>query len=224
MKRAVALLVALVLLLSSALCLSSCNRSYDEAEVLSAAEELLEGAKMLNSVWYGNGIAHDDFYRNGNYYSADPLHLEKLGFSTIEQLKELTLKVFSARYSEEIFANKLSAIQDDDVIKFMAKYYQEYEDPEQTIPSHIMVYYQVSQKPEDKQLFDDRLVGYDYSTLKVNGVKNETLFLSCDAKVTNADGKEQTVTINFSMFEQEYGWRIDSPCFANYNEYLDKAE
>lgn len=224
MRRGVALILALLLAIGSLLSLTACNnnRSYDEAEVLASAEELLEGAKMLNSVWYGNGISHiDNSYRNGNYYEADPMHLARLGFSSIPELKEKTLEVFTIRYSEEIFGNKLSAIQDDDVVKFTAKYYQVYEDVAETIPLRIMVYYYISQRPEDKQLYDDRLLGYDYSTLKVTGVKKETLHLSVDAKVANADGEEQTVTVSFNMFEEEYGWRIDSPCFANYNEYLD---
>ncbi len=222
MRRIVALIATILMIMSSLLSLASCNRRYNEDEVVEAAEELLEGAKMLNSVWYGNGIAHiDDSYRNGNYYSADPLHLDKLGFTSIPELKEKTLEVFSIRYSEEIFENKLSAIQDDDVVKFTAKYYQVYEDLQETVPLRIMVYYYISMRPEDQQLYDDRLIDYDYSTLKVTGVKKEIVFVSVDARVANADGEQMTVSVKFNMYEEEYGWRIDSPCFANYNEYLD---
>ncbi len=224
MRGALIRLVCILLTVATLISVSSCekNRTYDEAEVKAAAEELLEGAKMLNSVWYGNGIAHiESSYQNGNYYEADPSHLNILGFSTIAELKALTLKVFTERYSEEIFSNKLSAIQDDDVVKFTAKYYQAWEDAEQTIPARIMVYYYISMRPEDKQLFEDRLVGYDYSTITVTGVKKETLYLSVDATVKNKDGEEQTLSVSFSMLEEEYGWRIDSPTFANYNEYID---
>lgn len=224
MRRALISLVSIFLIFASMISLISCesNRTYDEAEVKAAAEELLEGAKMLNSVWYGNGISHiESSYQNGNYYEANPLHLASLGFTTIDELKALTLKSFTKRYSEEIFSNKLSAIQDDDVVKFTAKYYQAWEDAECTIPARIMVYYYISARPEDRQLFEDRLLGYDYSSLAITGVKKETLFLTVNATVTNKDGEEQILSVGFSMFEEEYGWRIDSPTFANYNDYLD---
>ena len=85
----------LVLVVSTS-AFTSCNRSYDEKEVLTAAEELLRKAVMLNEVYYGNGISTKDTgHRNGNYLEADAIHLSRLGFETVEDLKNLTRDVFT---------------------------------------------------------------------------------------------------------------------------------
>ena len=82
-NRIVSLALA-VLMLFSLLYLTSCNRKYDEEEVVSAAKELLKTAEMLNIVYYGSGIEYFDSDEEIGYYrKANPQHLEALGFKTV---------------------------------------------------------------------------------------------------------------------------------------------
>jgi hypothetical protein len=35
------------------------------------------------------------------------------------------------------------------------------------------------------------------------------------------DGKTQTQTLEIGLFEEEYGWRLETPTYATYNEFQD---
>ncbi len=217
MKLGIKLTALLLLLVSLSIpSLTSCNRSYDEEEVIDAAGELLARAEVLNEIYYGRGINYiSSGYVDGNYYEADPMHLSLLGFSTIEELKGLTLKTFTLGYSDEIFATKLSMIEDETGIQYMTRYYQRYDGLEHTEPVCIMVYSKA--KP---QLTSD--IEYDYSSLRIKGVKRQTVTVIVSACVTGAENKSMTVDIELDLIEEDNGWRIDNPCYANYNELADK--
>lgn len=215
MKR----LISVILILSTVvfgLNLTSCNRKYDEEEVKTSLEALLRQAQVLNEVYYGNGIAYmSTGYIEGNYYEADPVHLAVLGFTTIEELKDLTYETFTQGYSSQIFSTKLSMIEDEEGIQEMTRYYQKYDYSNTLTPVCIMVY-----KDAKKTLKSE--IEYDYSSIRITGVKKQTVFASVTAKVTDSDGKSQNVDIKIDLIEEDDGWRIDNPCYANYNESLDK--
>lgn len=216
--RRMSLLLAVVMLMLSASALTSCDRRYDEAEVLSAASKLLKDAEMLNEVYYGRGIQYvDSGYRDGNYYEADLIHLSGLGFSTIKELRDITLSTFTVGYSEQIFSTKLSMIEDETGIQYMTRYYQRYDDAFGSEPVCIMVYSSAPVSLRDE-------ISYDYSTLHVSGVKRQTVFVTVTATVTNSEGKSQTRDITLDLIEEDDGWRIDGPCYANYNADIDRYE
>lgn len=207
------LLVAIVFI--SLFTLSSCNRSYDEDEVIAVTKILLKDAEMLNIVYYGSGIEYFDSEEDkGYYHKANTNHLEKLGFSTIEELQILTEKTFSDEYSSTLYSTVLSSLMDDKTLVSAARYYQVY-DEETGLPTHIMVYsnYNI--------IFKDSLV-YDYDSIRVERSKKEKVYVNVDATVTNSEGKSQSITITVMLIEEDDGWKIDSPTFANYNEYQDR--
>ena len=209
-------LVAILLLAVLVLPLSSCNRSYNEQEVLENAETLLKKAEILNEVYYGKGIDYTTSgFADGYYYEANPIHLDKLGFSTIEELKNLTLETFTNGYANQIFATKLNMIQDETGIQEMTRYYQKYDSINLVTPVCIMVYSKAK-----VMLKDD--ISYDYSTLSVSGVKRETVYVTVEATVVRDNGDSQKVTVKLDLIEEAYGWRIDNPCYVNYNDSLDK--
>ncbi|MBQ7363113.1 MAG: hypothetical protein IJW48_01540 [Clostridia bacterium] len=213
-RKAIALLLVLITL--GACVLISCDRSYDEEEVLASAKELLFQAEILNKVYYGGGINYiSTGYKDGNYYEADPIHLAVLGFTTIDELKNMTLDTFTLGYSEEIFSTKLSMIEDETGIQEMTRYYQKYDGNELSEPVCIMVYSMAK-----RQLTGD--IEYDYSTLRITGVKRQTVYVTVTATVKNSEGKQMTVDIELNLIEEDNGWRIDNPCYANYSELSDK--
>ena len=216
MKSALKRLICLLLTSVALLSLVSCNRRYNEDEVITSAEALLKKAEVLNEIYYGRGIQYiTSGYVDGYYYEADPIHLNSLGFRTIEELKNKTLEVFTYGYAEEIFNTKLSAIEDETGVQQMTRYYQRYDGPNVLAPICIMVY---SKAPV---LFKDKIV-YDYDSLRVMGSKKQTVLVEIDATVTNEEGKSQTVTVNLNLIEEDDGWKIDNPCYANYNDSADK--
>lgn len=215
-NRFISLLLVTVTLVSL-FTLSSCNRSYDEEEIIEVSKILLKDAEMLNIVYYGSGIEYfDDEDEKGYYRKANVNHLEELGFSTIDELKTLTDKTFSKGYSSEIYSTILSSLSTDISIVSPARYYQAY-DEETGAPTHIMVYSNFTPMLKDS-------IVYDYESLRVDGSKKEKVYVKIDATVTNADGKSQTTTVTVALVEEDDGWRIDNPTYANYNEYKDRYD
>ena len=214
--RIISLLLVTVTIVSL-FTLSSCNRKYDEEEIIEVSKILLKDAEMLNIVYYGSGIEYfDDEDEKGYYRKANVNHLEELGFSTIDELKKLTDKTFSVGYSSELYSTILSSLATDISIVSPARYYQAY-DEETGAPTHIMVYSNFTPMLKDS-------IVYDYDSLRVEGSKKEKVYVKIDATVTKADGKSQNTTVTVALVEEDDGWRIDNPTYANYNEYKDRYD
>lgn len=216
-KRKTACIILTLTMLVSLLSFSSCNRKFDEQEVIFNAEKLLKQAEMLNIVYYGSGIEFYDTEDGIGYYrKANEQSLEKLGFKTIDDLKKITEKTFSANYTNTIYSTILSALRDDISVISNARYYQAY-DEKTGEPTHIMVHSKY--EPLLKST-----VNYDYSSLKVNGSKKEKVHLTVNATVTNAEGKTQQAEIIVTLVEEENGWRIDNPTYTNFNASMDRYD
>lgn len=215
--RKILSLTLIAIMLLSLFNFTSCNRSYDEDEVIAATKILLKDAEMLNKVYYGSGIEYFDSDEEKGYYrKANVNHLEKLGFFTIEELMTLTEKTFSDEYSELLYTTILSALNDNTAIVSPARYYQAY-DEKTGLPTHIMVY------SAFEPMFKDSVV-YDYDSIRVERSKKERVHVKVDVAVTNGEGKSQHVTITVMLVEEDDGWKIDNPTYANYNELKDRYD
>ncbi len=196
------------------------DREYIEAEVLAAAEELIKKSENLNEIYYGKGISYEknESYANGSYYPASVLHLSSLGISTVSDLQKLTRECFTQDFSDTIIKTKLSSVSDGNGIQIYARYYQKYKVDDNT-PECIMVY-----KDADILLTDT--VVYDYSSLKVEGSSLETVYVTVNITVTNAEGESQNQEKRIALIEEADGWRIDSPTYARYLEdkYLNEFQ
>lgn len=214
-KRIISLILVAILLLST-LSITSCDRKFDEQEVIEAVKELLPKAEILNTVYYGSGIMYvTGRNQEGIYYEADPMHLESLGFDDIDRLKELTDKTFTVGFAQQIYETRLSSIVDDSGVRELARYYQKYSPDGNKECIMVSSDYPIT--------FKDKLT-YDYTTIKALYSKKDTVYLSIECEVQNSDGESQRTEIKIALIEEEKGWRIDNPVYTNYNEYLDKYE
>jgi hypothetical protein len=214
-KRKLVSLLLTVIILTSLFSFSSCNRNYDEEEVVAATKELLKNAEILNEVYYGSGIRYYDVeIEDAGYYKrADSEHLSELGFSNIEELKALTEKTFSYNYSQNIYSTILYGFKEEGMVVSAARYYQYTE--QETNESYIMVYTRFEPLLKDS-------ISYDYDSVRADKSKKEYVYVSVDATVTNSSGESQKVTISITLFEEESGWRICNPTYANYNASNDR--
>ena len=113
-KDKIVSLLLIIVTIVSLFTLSSCNRKYDEEEIIEVSKILLKDAEMLNIVYYGSGIEYfDDEDEKGYYRKADVNHLEELGFTTIDELRKITEKTFSVGYSAELYSTILSSLATD---------------------------------------------------------------------------------------------------------------
>lgn len=203
-KRIFSTLLIFALLLTS---LSSCNRSYDEEEVIAAAKELLKSAEMLNYVYYGEGISYYDTDEAvGIYKEAQSAHLDELGFHSIDELKELTEKTFSKEYSEIMYSSVLDTLRYGENIVGYKRYYDGTNENGEKIFMVNTAY---------EPLFKSIIV-YNYDSIEVDRVKKEKIFLIVNAVVSDKEGHERSVDITITLIEEESGWRIDNPVWANY--------
>ena len=219
MKRIIKITAVILLVALLPVALISCDRKYDEAEVKAAAIELITASIPLNEIYYGEGIRFLEYSEKnvGVYFEADPAHLDELGFSTLSELKTKTKAVFSKAHAERMFAGSLSGTFTQNGAA-LARYYQEYTKggaPDYIIePDYIMVY----------SKYENMLSGevtYDLDNLTVLGSKGKIVYVNVKVSI-EYEGKTQNTSVKIGLFEEEEGWRLDSPTYVSYNEYLDE--
>ena len=215
-------IISLIILGACIISLASCDRRYDENEVREAAALLLEESKLLNEIFYGSGIPYinDESRADGAYYEADYSYTSSHGIQTVEDIKEMARAVFSEGYCEQIFSTILSPVGDDDKIYYMARYYQKTDSLSGENIS-IMVY-------SLARIFLYDSYEYDLSSITVDGSKGERVYISVGVNVTDSEtGELHTVTRSIALIEEEDGWRVDSPTYAQYskeNAYYDELQ
>ena len=216
---------ALLLTIVVIFCVFSCfscgrDREYNEEEVIIAAEKLIKQSEILNDIYYGKGIDYqkDESTANGAYYQADILSLKKFGVQTINDIRKMTTECFTESYSNSIMSTMLSSISDESGIQIYSRYYQKYNSLDDT-EECIMVY-------KNANIFLTDKVVYDYSSLRVSGVKREEVFVKINVKVTNGENKTQHKEVEIALLEESNGWRINSPTYARYldEEYYNDLQ
>ena len=200
-----------VLFLCAAIALNilvSCDRTYDEDEVKAAAQVLLENSKTVNEIFYGKGLGYDEESEltYGIYSPADEEHLAALGVSNTEGLKTLTKRVYTNELCEIIFSTKLSSVKDTDgEVKELRRYY----DGKFGDSTVIMVY-------TEAFVNYDNDIDYLYETLTVMGADGEYINIEVDVLLTSIYGETRTVRAEFSLLEEENGFRLDTWSFVKY--------
>ena len=225
-KRIAALFLAVLVIASSVVTLSSCDREYNESEVFSAAEDLIEKSKKMNEIFFGYGIMYDELAGgyseglDGIYMKAadyGPASLDEYGFTTVKELEEMTRSVYTNSYSDELIGIMISGVTIGGQIVWQARYVQVYGGAALDKPEYILVNTEF-----DPVATDD--VEYLYDTMKVDEVDGEKRYVTLDCKVTNYEGKSQIRNIRVCLLEERNGFRLDGPTYIKYSEVVDEYE
>ena len=206
MKRIISLLLITVSLLLLSSCGDSDDMSYDEAEVKTAASDLLREAAVYNDIFWGKGLPYleDNNYRNGNYYAADIIYLDEIGITKIEDIYAKAAKIYSKEYLEDILSSVFGIRGGDYFNNGLVRYYQETE--------YIMV------NSKYQPIIVDE-VEYLYNTIEVIGAEGDRVAAKISIKVTRVEGenvKTQVRDRNFYLVKEDGKWLLDSPTYANY--------
>lgn len=215
MRRTRALLLCLVMLLSGLL-LTSCkeeekDRTYDSEVVLREASLLVEKSKLINFIFWGDGIPTlegDDAEVIGKYTEADSTFLKQNGIKSIDKLKEMTSEVYDKAFCDTIFETKLAALQDvDGNMINLVRYYQKTSKNEkgEEIQGPIMVHTEALAICESNPT-------YHIDTLTIVGVSGQIVHLTID--VSYGTDSSERITIPVDLIEEESGWRLVSPTYV----------
>lgn len=188
------------------------NREYDKAEVEAAASELLEDSKLLNYIYWGEGIPYvdDKSLSSGSYYPADQNYLDSIGIKTIEDLKTLTEKTYSKGMCEWIYSSVLSSVHSDTSVAGLSRYEQVFGGKNNDEPEYIRVYTEANYWLVDE-------VEY-HSSVEALRSEGDIVYVLVLATVTNPEGKVMNTNLEIGLIEEEDGWRLDSPTYARYYE------
>ena len=219
MRKLIKAGLALLILFAVTLGFTSCDRKYNRDEVVAAAKSLIPASAVLNEIYYGKGIGYLENSENnvGIYCEADPAELEIYGFKTLDELKNMTKEVFSKAHSDRMFKGTFSGQFTQSGASVKARYYQKYKEggpPDYSlVPEYIMVC------SESNSLIKGE-VSYDLESIDVSGVKGQVVYVTVEIIITYEE-KTQNTTLEIGLFEEEDGWRLDTPSYASYNEYRD---
>lgn len=193
-------LAAAFAVFAALLLLSSCG---GEKFTLETAKDVLpklvEASVPLNEIYFGDGflpLSSPDGEAPDGYYYVDGA---SLGFSSIAEIKEATLEVFTEEYAQILFAPAFDGVADGEIVE-----------PPRYIEGEFGLCQQIGASP---YLLFPRV--YDFDTLAVKKKKGDRLTLTVD---TVADGKLTNIELLLTRrtdgtAEGGYLYRLDSPTY-----------
>ena len=199
-KRATALALLLVMLLSL-LSLASCKEKFTDEEIISSAKVLVENAEKINDIFFGKGIPYTD-EGDGNYKKADEQWLSENGIQTIQDLKNLTTKIYSPEFSEYLFEIMLGSVKSDSSIASYASYVEK--------NGEILVFTNRTDYIQGK-------LTYDKDGIKVEKKDGASARVSIPVIVENEEGEAQSRVKSFDMVKIGESWFLNSGTFLTYN-------
>ena len=186
-----------------------CDRSYDEAEVKAAAEQLLEKSLLVNEIFYGEGLEYDEnsIVSSGSYSPATASALSELGISSTDGLRNLAKEVYTDGLCDIIFRTKLSSLKDGDGgdIVSLTRYF----DKNVKGTNYLMVY------TLDEANYDNE-IEYLYETLTVTGADGEYIMIEVDVLLTSGIGLTRSDRVEFILLEENDGFRLDTLSFVKF--------
>lgn len=194
-KRAA--LAAVLLLLTAALCACSSGRKITKSEVAGVLPALVEKAKPINEIYFGDGFPPDGSAKlpeNGYFY----VNGDRYGLYSIEQIKAATEEVFTPEYSRILYAAAFDGQSNG--------YFVE---PPRFSEGELGLMQAVR-----STVYDLAERTYDYETLKLK--KSNRMRATVSVETTDNDGGKATIEMILVRTTDESGavnYRLDSPTY-----------
>lgn len=188
------------------------GREYDEEEVRAAATELISKSTVINSIFYGEGIAteaEEDTSLPTGYKRADSAALAELGISSVEQLKDLARTVFSEGECENIIFQLFLAGSSGGNSPNYAHYINEYTEEDEEGNREVLGILVYKRRAESKLVREDERCEFRTDTLRVVGSEGERVLVTFDTVIYKGE-ESKTVKNEVYLIEQSGKWRLDS--------------
>lgn len=185
MKRAIKILLCLVLILTFVFSLCSCDKKLSETEAKMLVEDMVKASHELNEILYGEGMRYEESL-TGEYYSIYSHIAMDQPYLTEHSLKVRIQEVFSASYANSIIGYTFTLTQGVVGGKNNPRYFTGSD-------GYLTVY-------RDYEKLD--ITDYDYTTIKIEKIKRSKIV----ATVTSTENEVVEVT----LVKEANGWRVDS--------------
>lgn len=119
MKRILALLFCLLLLLP----LASCGKTITDEEALAILRERIEASYELNRIYFGEGLRTDPYEDNGEVFQYVFVAMDEK-YQSIVDLKAATEAVFSPALCAKLYEKAFTGVDDGQVILY-ARYLEQ---------------------------------------------------------------------------------------------------
>lgn len=203
--RIIAVVSAIFLVLTMA---ASCGVDYTDEEIINEAKALIEASFEINEIFFGKGlpVSAEDSEEAKNFAAENGLELENVqylpvtadsAYTSIDDIKEITAKVYSSSYCEYLYSMAFEGYSTDDgTAAVYAKYM---EDENGTLTARIDL--AENELPERT---------YDFDTVKVTEKKEDRVSVKMDSYL---DGEKEENSVTFTLVKEEDGWRLDTPTY-----------
>ena len=197
MRRILALLLLLVLLLP----LASCGADLSsEEEIRTAATALIESSLFVNEVFLGEGIPAEEHAFDGYLY-ADGAWMEEHGVYTVEEL----LARASLVYTEEVVA-MLSRFASLDSEEEMPHYRN------RTVERGLLVL------EDRKRQYEGLSFSYRTDGIEIAERRRDRAVVTLSVSVWRTPAEKQERTLRLPMVLGEDGWRLDKITYVAYED------
>lgn len=193
--RAAAVAAAVILLTA----LFSCGAKYEDAEIISAASELIEASYEINVIYFGSGLptvpSDDTVLKHSEIAEDSP-------YRTKSEIMDATLAVYTEEYSEYLFEKAFTG--------FSVSFDEDSVDGDTVIDARYVEYGgRLVVLPIDEQdvLKLDRT--YDTTGIKVVRQRGDKATVSVPSFVKAVPDDE----VELTLVKTDDGWRLDTPTY-----------
>ena len=190
---------------------TSCSeQEVKEEELFPIVEELVEESKILNEIIFGEGIPTLASGETVGYYrECNMLMLKEWGFESAQDIRAAIRRIYSRSMSSFMEERAFASLTAGDAVSG-ARYYE-------TLEGVLMA-------DGNADVFLTGDVVYDYSTLRIISQHRGIVSLKMEATVESASGLTQVRTIELEVERSGDEWKLNSPTYLVYDEYLDKID
>ena len=203
-----------------AISLLACGHKYDEGEIRDAAKNLIGRSGEINEIYFGDGIplADEDDYAQFAPWATPPGQSEDgedddmtyymvkpdCGYSSIEDIKKATLRVYTEDYADILFSNAFSGVtvvvgEGDQAEKQLVSLARYIDSEEGYLAGRI--------PSNDEKLSLGRV--YDLDGISVVSQRGSEAVVSVPS--TSPDGETEEIKLTLKMTSD--GWRLDTPTY-----------
>ncbi len=211
-------IIPALVLLAVMTVLSSCG-GVTEDEIRPVVGELIGKSAELNEIYFGKGLPlSDSAEKYQALYGTFDVDVEQInyhpvaedcGYSTIDEIKEATLEVFTEGYSEYLFERAFNGISDvmgeGEAAIHQTAGYAMYLEQDGILTARMDL--------ADGDILD-RNRGYDVDRLEIVRQKGDYVLVKVPVVDFNEDGDSAEVDeVELKLVSTAAGWRLDTPTY-----------